>query len=57
MAIKAAAEQDDEKNDEKDVHVWLQCVEATSARQKSSVGAGTALPGRKLNAAEYRVAK
>lgn len=43
VTIKAAAaEQDDEKNDEKDVHVWLQCVEATSARQRSSIGAGTA---------------
>ena len=32
MTVKAAAaEQDDENNDEKNVHVWLQCDETTLA--------------------------
>jgi len=33
MTIKAAAaDEDDEKNDEKDFHVWLQCDGTTLAR-------------------------
>ena len=44
MTIKAAAaEQDDEKKDEKDVHVWLQCDETTLAGAESSMGVGAAL--------------